>query len=65
MGFAVKAALLRTWGNATLDPPGQTFAGVEGAFTVTRVNFSLGLFGRLSDRGDRDWLATAGIGWGF
>ena len=50
MGFGIKGALLRTWGTSTLDPSGQTFAGIEGAYTVTRVNLSVGLFRSLSER---------------
>jgi hypothetical protein len=67
LAYGVRAALLRTWGNASLDPSAQTFVGVEGDFTVIQVNFSLGLFRpiRTDSNADADWLVSAGIGWGF
>ena len=66
VGYGVKGALLRTWGEANLDPPDQTLLGVEGDFTVIRVNFSLGVFRHVgSGEPDDRWLIAGGIGWGF
>jgi hypothetical protein len=66
LGWGVKAALLRTWGDADLTPPDQTLVGVEGEFTVIQINFSLGLLRALSPDDARDtWIVTGGIGWGF
>ena len=43
IGWGIKAALLRTWGDSTLDPAQQTFFGFEAQFTITQVNFRLGV----------------------
>lgn len=62
----VKASLLRTWGDSPLGDEPQTLAGVEGELTITRVNFTLGLFRPVSGTGSGDdWVVTGGIGWGF
>jgi hypothetical protein len=66
IGWGLKAALLRTWDNSTLDPPQQTFFGIEGQFTVTQVNFRLGvMYNSWTEQLEDPWLVTAGIGWGF
>ena len=65
LGWAVKGVVLRTWDGASLGPDERTWAGAEFAFTVTRVNFSLGTLRRVGGAGDRDWILTGGIGWGF
>jgi hypothetical protein len=66
VGWAAKLAVLRTYGNADVEPPDQTFIGGEAEFTITQVNFSVGVMRAVghADGGD-DWLVTAGIGWGF
>jgi hypothetical protein len=66
VGWAAKLAILRTYGGAKVEPPDQTFFGAEAEFTITSVNFRLGVFRSFTevDDGDR-WLVTAGIGWGF
>jgi hypothetical protein len=66
VGYAVKGAVLRTWGDSPVEPSTQTFVGVETEVTITRVNLSLGLFRSVSDHhsGDR-WLVAGGLGWGF
>lgn len=66
MGYGVKAALLRTWGDSPLTPPEQTLLGVEGDFTIIQLNFSLGLFRHFAG-GDPDqrWQLAGGVGWGF
>ena len=62
----VKASLLRTWGDSRLGEDPQTLAGVEGELTITRVNFTLGLFRPVSgSEQQEDWVLTGGIGWGF
>ena len=66
LGYGVRATLLRTWGDAGVTPADQTFAGLEADFTVTRVNFSLGLMHRVSSgSAEEDWIVTGGMGWGF
>ncbi|HZN55797.1 MAG TPA: hypothetical protein VFB67_10810 [Candidatus Polarisedimenticolaceae bacterium] len=65
-GYGVRAAVVRTWGSSTLDPEGATFAGVEGAFTIAQVGWTLGVFRRLeSVPGKSDWRVFGGMGWGF
>jgi len=63
--YGLRAALLRTWGDADLAPPDQTRAGLEGQLTVIGVSFSAGLFRRLGGDGREAWTATGGLGWGF
>ena len=66
MGFGIKGALLRTWGDASFDRADETFLGTEADFTVTQVNFRLGIFRSVSADPDEDpWMVTGGIGWGF
>ncbi len=66
VGWGIRAAVLRTWGNSGLTPEEQTLAGIEGQFSVARVGFSLGVMYRLSPDHERSrYLVTAGIGWGF
>ena len=67
VGWGIKAALLRTWAEqANLNPPNQSFLGLEGSATVINVNFSLGVFRHVgSSDADDDWRVTGGIGWGF
>lgn len=68
VGWAAKVAVLRTYGNADVNPSDQTFIGGEAEFTITQVNFSVGVMRAVgSSVGDDDdeWLVTAGIGWGF
>jgi len=65
VGFGVKTALLRTWDGASVDPPAQTFVGVEGELTVTRVNFRLGVFRSTADAPAERVIVTGGLGWGF
>ena len=66
VGLGAKATLLRTWGDAPVEPADQTFAGVEVNAAVAQVNFRLGLLRSLSHPEDKDrWLVTGGLGWGF
>jgi hypothetical protein len=66
LAWGVKAALLKSWNGADLTPSDQTLLGVEGDFTVIRINFSLGVFKHVgSGDPDEPWLLTGGVGWGF
>ncbi len=66
MAYGIKAALLRTWHGSSLDPEDQSLLGVEGAFSIVNLNFSLGAFRHVGS-GDPDdlWLVSGGVGWGF
>ena len=66
LGFGIRGTLLRTWGDADLDPSSQTLVGAEADLSIVRVNFSLGLLRRVSGPDDADrWHLAGGIGWGF
>jgi len=66
LAYGVKAALLRTWGDSPLNPEHQTLAGIEGEFSIDRVNFRLGVFHRISNIGSKEGITvTGGLGWGF
>ncbi len=63
-GVAVKAALLRTWGDPAGVPSGRTYAGatLDAAWVVKG---SLGVMWRLGGPGPRDTLVTFGVGIGL
>jgi len=63
--WAVRAAVLRTWGDSRPTEPGQTFAGIEGNFSILRMNFAAGVMHSLSSNSPDQWLYSASIGWGF
>jgi hypothetical protein len=66
LAYGVRAALVRTWGDAPLEPPAQTLAGVEAALTITRVSFTLGVLTPIGGGGHRDDLVLSGsVGFGF
>jgi len=66
LAWGIKATLLKTWNEADLTPSDQTLLGVEGDFTVIRINFSLGVFRHVgSGDPDEPWVLTGGVGWGF
>jgi hypothetical protein len=66
VGWGVRGAVLRTWGDSPLTPEDQTLVGIEGQFTIARVGFSLGVFYRVSpEAGSNSTRITGGIGWGF
>jgi len=65
LGWAVRGVVLRTYGDYRITPIASTLAGVEGSFTIVRINFSAGLLRALSSDGADDWVVTAGIGFGF
>ena len=66
LGYGVRAAVVRTWGESTVDPQGATYLGVEGAATIAQFGLRLGVFRREgSVRGQPDWRVFGGAGWSF
>ncbi len=66
LSWGFRGTVLRTWGNADLDPPDQTLIGAEADFTVIRANISLGVFRHVGGGNpDREWIVGGGIGWEF
>jgi hypothetical protein len=66
LAYGINASLVRTFSNSTLDPPEQTLLGAEGVFTITNVNFSVGLYHHVAGgEPDRPWLLTIALGYGF
>lgn len=65
-GFAIKAALLRTWGKLRPHFSEENFYGLEASVALARANISVGVFHSFSHLpGDDEWLITGGMGWGF
>jgi hypothetical protein len=64
-GWAVRGAVLRTWGGSRPIEPGQTFAGIEGSFSILRLNFAAAVMHSLSSNSPDEWLYSGSIGWGF
>jgi hypothetical protein len=66
VGWGIKVAFLRNWGNEALQPATQSFLGIETEFTITQVNLRFGVF-RSTSRAEveRPWMITGGVGWGF
>jgi hypothetical protein len=65
LGWALRGVVMRTWGDSPLTPTNQTLAGIEGNFSLLRLNYSIGVLRSLSSDSSRDLIITAGIGWGF
>lgn len=66
IGYGVRAAVLRTWGDSPIDPHGGTFLGVEGEGAVAQFGVRLGVFRRVDPvYGERDWRVFGGAGWSF
>jgi hypothetical protein len=66
LGLGIRGVLLRTWRASYLGPPGLTFLGAEGQFTITRVAFTLGAMWHAGGADARhEWALSWGIGWGF
>jgi hypothetical protein len=63
--WAVRGVVLRTWGERHFEIKSQTWAGIEGGFSVIGINLSLGLLHTLSSSSTQEWLLTGGVGWGF
>lgn len=68
-GWNLRAVALRTWGDNGLYPNEQTLVGLEGGFSIIRINISAGVLRSLySGPGQeytQNWVFTAGVGWGF
>ena len=65
VGFGVKGVLFHDWNEGNLTAAERTYAGVEFAFTVTRINISVGTLRRIDRVPGDDWIVSAGMGWGF
>jgi len=63
--WALRGVVLRTWGDDHFELKSQTWAGIEGNFSIIRLNFSLALMHSLSPNASQEWLISAGLGWGF
>lgn len=63
--WAVRGVVLRTWGDSRPIEPGQTFAGLEGSFSILRMNFAAAVMHSLSANSPDEWLYSGSIGWGF
>ena len=68
-GWNVRAVALRTWGDNGLYPNEQTLVGIEGGFSIIRINTSVSVLRSLySGPGEQyteDWIMAFGVGWGF
>ena len=64
-GWAVRAAVLRTWGGSRPIEPGQTFAGIEYNFSILRMNFAAAVMHSLSSNSPDEWIYSGSLGWGF
>jgi len=64
-GFALRAALVRTWGSPIGTEPGVTYLGPELDLSVLRVDLTLGVLWRIGgDRGSSA-LFSWGVGFGL
>jgi hypothetical protein len=64
-GWAVRGALLRTWGGSRPIEPGHTFAGIEGSFSILRMNFATAVMHSLSSNSPDEWIYCFSMGWGI
>jgi len=65
LGWALRGVVMRTWGDSSLTPTNQTLVGIEGSFSLLRLNYSLGVMHSLSADSSRDLIISLGLGWGF
>lgn len=66
MAYGVRVAILRTWGDSPLTPNAQTLVGLEGAFSIAHVSFTLGALHRVAGAdGEAHWIVSGGLGYGF
>jgi hypothetical protein len=66
LAYGVRGVIVRTWGDTSRAEANRTLAGIEGAFTITRVSFIASLLRRLGSDGLRGrWRVSAGLGLGF
>ena len=63
--WAVRGVVLRTWRDDHFELNSQTWAGIEGNFSIIRLNFSLALMHALPSNHGQAWLISGGVGWGF
>lgn len=63
-GYALKAALLRTWLEPIDVDEDQSFMGLEAELSIQRLLLSVGGYRRISS-GDDNWLGSMGIGFLF
>jgi len=64
-GFALRAALVRTWGNPVGTDPGLTYLGPELDLSVLKVNLTLGVLWRLGGHAGPSALFSWGVGFGL
>jgi hypothetical protein len=65
LALGIKGTVLRSWGEQSQIPQGQTYAGPEFEFSIARVNMGIGALGRVSGDQGRKWIITGYLGWGF
>jgi hypothetical protein len=65
IGAAIKATVLRTWGDLGWVESGRTYTGVEFGLPVAQANLGVGLLYRVDSGDGHRWLVTGSIGWGF
>ncbi len=65
LALGLKGTVLRTWGSASREPVGHTYAGPEFEFSIARVNMGIGALNRIRGDEGSEWIATAHLGWGF
>lgn len=66
MGYAVRASVMRTWGETPRRKDNEWLGGLEGEFTIVSLNLTLGVYRRIDGRdAGEPWLISGGIGWGF
>ena len=66
VGYGLRAAYVRTWGESNVSPEGDDFVGLQSAWTIAQFNVTFGVFRRVpaADPG-QDTHVFAGLGWGF
>jgi hypothetical protein len=65
LALGIKGSVLYSWGEHSQVPPNQTYFGPEFELSVARVNFGVGVLGRVSGDEGRDWIVSGWLGWGF
>ena len=63
-GYAIKAALIRTWIEPLDVDEDQSFLGLEGEVSLHRLILNIGGYRRVGE-GKDDWLLSAGLGFFF
>lgn len=65
LAWAIRGVVMRTYGDFRFTPIPKTLAGVEGSFTIARLNFSVAVLHSVSSSAGDDWLLSSGVGFGF